>query len=141
MRINTSEIHRVQPEADKPALLAGLLAAIGEPTRLRIMNLLQVQPLCVCDLQNVLGLSEPLVSRHLARLRFAHLVTASREGNRMIYRVSPADSPATMILHRFVAEICRKEPCLQKDLDTLRQCPRCGRLQSEQRALPAAKRR
>ncbi len=131
----------METDTDKPAFLADLLAAVGEPTRLRIMNLLQVQPLCVCDLQNVLGLSEPLVSRHLARLRFAHLVTASRDRNRMIYHVSAADSPAVMILRRFLSEICRKEPCLQKDLDTLRQCPRCAPLQREPQTVSATKRR
>ncbi len=138
MHIHTSN---VEAEADTPAFLADLLAAVGEPTRLRIMNLLHVQPLCVCDLQNVLGLSEPLVSRHLARLRFAHLVTASRDGNRMIYRLSPADSPAIVVLRRFLVEICRKEPCLQRDLDTLRHGSRCGRPESHEQAVSAAKRR
>jgi ArsR family transcriptional regulator len=131
----------MQTETEKPAFLADLLAAVGEPTRLRIMNLLHAQPLCVCDLQNVLGLSEPMVSRHLARLRFAHLVTANRDGNRMIYRVNPADSPAIMVLRRFLIEVCRREPCLRKDLDTLRRCPRCARPQSEELAVPATKRR
>jgi ArsR family transcriptional regulator len=131
----------MKAETDKPAFLADLLAAVGEPTRLRIMNLLHVQPLCVCDLQSVLGLSEPMVSRHLARLRFAHLVTANRNGNRMVYRVNAADSPAIIVLRRFLIEVCRKEPCLQKDLDTLRRCPQCARLQSEQPAVAATKRR
>lgn len=117
----------IRPENDRPAYLADLLAALGEPTRLRIMNLLHVQPLCVCDLQGALGLSEPLVSRHLARLRFAHLVTATRDGSRMVYRLAQADSPALIVLERFLTEICRKEPCLQKDLETFRRLPRCVR--------------
>ncbi len=117
----------MQAETDNPALLADLLAAVGEPTRLRIMNLLQLQPLCVCDLQNVLGLSEPLVSRHLSRLRFAHLVTCTRDGNRMLYRLAEADSPVRMILQKFLSDVCRREPCLRKDLDTFRRLPRCLR--------------
>jgi DNA-binding transcriptional ArsR family regulator len=114
-------------ETDKPAFLADLLAAVGEPTRLRIMNLLQCQPLCVCDLQNVLGLSEPLVSRHLTRLRFAHLVTCTRDGNRMLYRLAEPDSPVRTILRRFLSAICRKEPCLKRDLERFRRLPRCVR--------------
>lgn len=127
----------VRAEPDTPAFLADLLAAVGEPTRLRIMNLLQVQPLCVCDLQNVLGLSEPLVSRHLARLRFAHLVSATRDGSRMVYRLVPADSPALIVLERFLTDICRNEPCLQKDLETFRRRPRCVRQQVRQQVSDA----
>lgn len=127
----------MQAETDTPAFLADLLAALGEPTRLRIMNLLHVQPLCVCDLQNALGLSEPLVSRHLARLRFAHLVTATRDGSRMVYRLARADSPALIVLERFLADICRKEPCLQKDLETFRRLPRCVRQRVAQQVLGA----
>jgi len=120
-------------ETDKPASLAYILAALGEPTRLRIMNLLHVHPLCVCDLQRVLGLSEPMVSRHLARLRFAHLVTATRDGNRMVYHLTRANSPATMVLQRFLADISRKEPCLQSDLERFRELLRDG-LQQPKRA-------
>jgi len=117
----------MQTETDKPAFLADLLAALGEPTRLRIMNLLHVQPLCVCDLQGALGLSEQLVSRHLARLRFAHLVSATREGNRMTYRLTRADSPARIVLERFLTDIRRKEPCLQRDLERFRELLRHAR--------------
>jgi ArsR family transcriptional regulator len=111
----------MQADTDKPILLADLLATLGEPTRLRIMNLLHIQPLCVCDLQGTLSLSEPLVSRHLARLRFAHLVAATREGNRMVYRVTRADSPITVVLQRFLTDISRKEPCLRCDLERFRE--------------------
>ena len=114
-------------ETDKPTLLVDLLAALSESTRLRIMNLLHIHPLCVCDLQGVLGLSEPLVSRHLARLRFAHLVTATRDGNRMVYHLTGADSPATMVLQRLLTDVSRNEPCLQRDLQRFRELLRRGR--------------
>lgn len=128
----------MQAETDKPTLLADLLAALGEPTRLRIMNLLHVYPLCVCDLQGALRLSEPLVSRHLARLRFAHLVAATREGNRMVYHVTRADSPATMVLQRFLTDVSRKEPCLQRDLERFRELLQCR--QQPKRAVPGTER-
>ncbi len=100
---------------EKPAALASLLEAIAEPTRLRILNLLQVKDLCVCELQDALGLTEPLVSRHLARLRFANLVGATREGTRMVYHLTRADSPTTIIMQRFLTDIFTKEPSLQRE--------------------------
>ena len=60
--------------------LTSLFKALSEATRLRIVHLLHAQSLCVRDLQEVLGLSQPLVSRHLAILRAANLVRTSGRG-------------------------------------------------------------
>lgn len=112
---------RINMETETPARLAHLLEAVGEPTRLRILNLLQAGEFCVCDLQAALELSEPLVSRHLTRLRFANLVTADRDGARMVYHLMPADSRTTAILQRFLSEVSREEPSLQRDLERARE--------------------
>ncbi len=111
---------RIHDETETPGHLAHLLEAVADPTRLRILNVLQTGEFCVCDLQEALGLSEPMVSRHLARLRFANLVTADRDGTRMVYRLMPADSPTTGILQRFLAEVSKEEPSLRQDLERLR---------------------
>jgi ArsR family transcriptional regulator len=111
---------RINKHTDTPKILAHLLEAVAEPTRLRILNVLQAGDFCVCDLQAALELSEPTVSRHLARLRFANLVTADRDGARMVYRLTPANSPITGILHRFLTDISKQEPALQQDLEKLR---------------------
>src|SRR3990172_11148564 len=50
---------------------AKLFRALADPNRLRILNILSHQAMCVCDLQAVLGLSQPFISRHLAYLRRA----------------------------------------------------------------------
>ncbi len=58
-----------------------MFRAFADETRLRLLHLLsRREELCVCDLQKVLGLSQPKVSRHLAYLRRAGLVTARRQG-------------------------------------------------------------
>ncbi len=111
---------RIDRNHETPAVLAHLLEAIADPTRLRLLNVLHAGEFCVCDLQATLGLSEPMVSRHLARLRFANLVTADRDGARMVYRLTRADSPTTIILRRFLTAVSRKEPALQRDLERLR---------------------
>lgn len=53
-----------------------LFRAFSDRTRLRILNLLKPGELCVCDLVRVLGHPQPKISRHLAYLRKAGLVTA-----------------------------------------------------------------
>lgn len=65
------------------------------------MNLMSGRDICVCYLVEVLQISQPKISRHLARLRRAGLVAARREGKWMHYRVSPAEnSLASRILEQ-----------------------------------------
>jgi ArsR family transcriptional regulator len=69
-----------------------LFRAFSDRTRLRILNLLRPGELCVCDLVRVLGSPQPKISRHLAYLRRAGLVTARKEGLWMYYKLAPARS-------------------------------------------------
>jgi ArsR family transcriptional regulator len=66
-----------------------LFSAMAHDTRLRALILLAGHgELCVCELTHALGLSQPHVSRHLAQLREAGLVTDRREGIWVYYRIS-----------------------------------------------------
>jgi DNA-binding transcriptional ArsR family regulator len=67
---------------------AGLLA-LGDPTRLAILERLADQPLAVVDLARELPVSRPAVSQHLRVLKDAGLVIDQAIGNRRIYRVDP----------------------------------------------------
>lgn len=109
---------QIYPQPESPTHLAHLLEAVAEPTRLRILNLLEQGEFCVCELQAVLGLNEPTVSRHLTRLRFSGLVSSCRNGSRVVYRLLEPDSPIKTILHRFLREVSCEEPALQRDRKT-----------------------
>src|SRR5512137_1140529 len=61
------------------------LKAAGDPTRTRILKLLESGPLCVCQVQAVLGLAPSTVSKHLALLKSAGLVEDRREGRWIHY--------------------------------------------------------
>lgn len=54
--------------------VAGVLKALGEPTRLKIVKFLSLQELCVCELEAVLDISQPRVSQHLKVLKHAGIV-------------------------------------------------------------------
>ncbi len=69
--------------------MAHLFKALADPTRLRILNLLLEGCLCVCEMETVLGLSQPLLSRHLAYLRAAGIVLDKRYGARVRYSLVP----------------------------------------------------
>ncbi|MGB7211112.1 MAG: metalloregulator ArsR/SmtB family transcription factor [Gemmatimonadales bacterium] len=66
---------------------ADLLTAIAEPTRLRIVNCLAAAPLFVSDLQAILKLPQPTVSRHLRILRDAGVVHDTAIGQFVLYRL------------------------------------------------------
>jgi ArsR family transcriptional regulator, arsenate/arsenite/antimonite-responsive transcriptional repressor len=73
--------------------------ALGDNTRLRLLNLMGDQEICVCYFVEVLKQSQPKISRHLAYLRNAGLVEARRNGTWMHYRiVTPPDEGAARIL-------------------------------------------
>lgn len=63
------------------------LLAIAEPTRLRIVNCLAAAPLFVSDLQVILELPQPTVSRHLTVLRHAGVVRDTPVGQFVLYRL------------------------------------------------------
>jgi ArsR family transcriptional regulator len=68
--------------------LDALFRGFADPTRLRILNALAAGELCVCDLVDLLQMAQPAVSRHLAYLRRAGLVEATREWKFAHYRLA-----------------------------------------------------
>ncbi|MBI2956987.1 MAG: winged helix-turn-helix transcriptional regulator [Acidobacteria bacterium] len=108
------------------APLHELFKAAGELTRLRILNLLRHRPICVCDLQEVLGLPQYSVSRHLAALRHAGLVRDTREGSRVVYALASAATPKGRLIHRLLVEAAPLEPVLKEDLACFRRALRRG---------------
>jgi ArsR family transcriptional regulator len=73
--------------------------ALGDSTRLRLLNLMGEQEICVCYFVEILGGPQPKISRHLAYLRSAGIVAARREGKWMHYRiVMPPHIGAALIL-------------------------------------------
>lgn len=89
----------------KSVSLAGLFAALADTTRLRLLNLMAGDGLvagrevCVCHFVEILGQSQPKISRHLAYLRRAGIVGARREGKWMHYSICTlSDAAASSIL-------------------------------------------
>lgn len=74
-------------------------AALADRTRLRLLNLMRSGEVCVCFLAETLETNDPKISRHLAYLKRAGLVTARRDGKWMHYSINePADADAKQIL-------------------------------------------
>ena len=101
--------------ARKEAQMELLFRALGDRTRLRLLNLLAAGEVCVCFFVEVLGTSQPKVSRHLAYLRRAGVVAARREGKWMHYRISTPEDPHAARVFAEVLTWLGEEREMQKD--------------------------
>ncbi len=93
--------------------------ALSDRTRLRLINLMRDDEVCVCFFTEVLQAPQPTISRHLAYLRQAGMVSARREGKWMHYRiVEPADEHAARIFKEICAWL-REQPEMRRDRERL----------------------
>jgi ArsR family transcriptional regulator, arsenate/arsenite/antimonite-responsive transcriptional repressor len=89
--------------------------ALGDSTRLRLLNLMGDQEVCVCYFVEILEQFQPKISRHLAYLRRAGIVEARREGKWMHYRiVMPPNIGAAQVLRQTLAWM-KGERAMQAD--------------------------
>ena len=101
-----------------------LFKALAERTRLRVIHLIGDDEVCVCFFVEVLKTNQPKISRHLAYLRRAGLVSARRDGKWMHYRlVEPPDIHAAKIF-REVRESLENSSEMQRDKERLEKI--CG---------------
>jgi len=79
------------PERDRLKDQARVFKALGDPTRLEMLDLLARAngPLCVCDIESRFELAQPTISHHLGVLRKTCLVTTERRGTWMHYQLAP----------------------------------------------------
>jgi len=109
-----------------------LLRAAGDATRLRLLNLLRFGKICVSDLQAVLGIPQPTVSRHLAVLRNAGLVSDSRRGTRIIYGLLDRKAPQVEALRELLDKCCPLDERMWADFERFELAVRSGKCRVEQ---------
>ena len=105
--------------AEKKFDLELFFAALADRTRLRLLNLMRGGEVCVCFFAETLGTNNPKISRHLAYLKRANLVTGRRDGKWMHYRINkPTDEGAARIFDELLTTLA-KDKEMQKDLKQL----------------------
>jgi len=93
--------------------------ALADRTRLRLLNLVRQDEVCVCFFVEILKTNQPKISRHLAYLRRAGIFGARRQGPWMHYRiVEPHDADAAQALKDVMAWLA-KDQDMQRDRDRL----------------------
>lgn len=103
----------------KPFDMALLFRALADRTRLRLLNLIGKDEVCVCYFVEVLKTSQPKISRHLAYLRKAGIVGARREGKWMHYRIVKPDDPRAGRVLANIQEWLSSDREMQRDRSRL----------------------
>ena len=94
-------------------------AALADRTRLRLLNLMGADELCVCYFVEVLKTNQPKVSRHLAYLRRAGLVSDRKDGKWVHYRVAEPPEPNAGRILREVMAWLKDDPVMRRDRERL----------------------
>ncbi len=105
--------------AAKSYNMESLFAALADRTRLRLLNLMRNDEICVCYFVEILRTNQPKISRHLAYLRRAGVVTARREGKWMHYRmIEPSDPHAARVMKEVMGWLAQDRE-MQRDRERL----------------------
>ena len=102
-------------QTEIPGSIDLMFRAFSDRTRLRILHVLQGGELCVGDIVEVLLAPQPRISRHLAYLRKANLVTVRKSGLWSHYSLAPPKSPFHRKLLECLAKCFGEVPELQAD--------------------------
>lgn len=103
--------------------LVDVLKAAGEPTRLRLLALLDGGDLTVTDLTEILGQSQPRISRHLKLLGEAELIERYQEGAWAYFRLKQ-DGKAAMLVRALLRHVSENDPTILRDGERLSQVKR-----------------
>jgi ArsR family transcriptional regulator len=98
--------------------------ALGDETRVRIVALLSHGELCVCHVERALELPQPTISRHLAVLRTAGVVSARRDGTWVYYRLAAQADVQVQTMVEGVTQTFAAQRTLRADLARIKRS--CG---------------
>ena len=93
-----SYVRQEMPDEDTLYDLTELFRILGDSTRIRIIYVLFESEMCVCDIAEVLGMTQSAISHQLRALKTARLVKGRREGKTVFY--SLADDHVKTIIHQ-----------------------------------------
>jgi len=111
--------------------IASIFKALSDDTRLRVIKLLQERELCVCELMQVLEMSQPRISRHMSVLKNAGLVEDRREGKWIHYSLrKKSPEKAIKIILDSMAVLANDEVVVKADKKKLKKAVRLGEIKT-----------
>ena len=110
--------------------LANIIKALSDETRLRVIKLLEERELCVCELIQVLDMSQPRISRHLSVLRNAGLVDDRREGKWVYYSLcNRTDNEEVKTILKTMSKLANEDSAVKQDKKKLKKAVRLSEIE------------
>ncbi|MEC0239054.1 metalloregulator ArsR/SmtB family transcription factor [Paenibacillus dokdonensis] len=88
---------------------------LADKTRLTIVALLKEQELCVCDIKDIIGMSQPNASQHLRKLKSAGLLNERKKGQWVYYSLNPAAEAYVQCIYEHLPSMKDKVACLNNN--------------------------
>ncbi len=104
-----------------------LFKALSDQNRLRMLKMLEVKPLCVCEMTAALQLATSTVSKHLSILREAGFINYVKDGKWVNYTLRPGKK--ALVLFSIISEWLKSEEIVKQDFEKLKHIDRrdlCG---------------
>lgn len=102
-----ARIRREIPSEDAAVDAASMFAHLSDSTRVRILSMLALSDMCVCEMADILAMSQPAVSHHLRILRQCGVVRFRKQGQRAIYFLN--DNETGVLIRRLLHAVNEKE--------------------------------
>jgi ArsR family transcriptional regulator len=100
---------------EKPFDMELFFAALADKTRLRLLNLIGEDEVCVCFLVEVIDTNQPKISRHLAYLKKAELVSVRRDWKWSHYRITKPTNARAAKVFQEIQDWLKDDPEMQQD--------------------------
>src|SRR5665647_3008546 len=104
-----------------------MLKALADENRIRILNLLRNDELCVCDIEAVLGIKQSNASRHLNRLKIAGIIVSEKKSQWVYYRLKDDTFVKFPFISIIINDEVQKISICKKDLELLKKIKTSGR--------------
>ncbi len=95
------------PDEESALDASELFTQLSSPTRIRLLSVLSIEEMCVCELADTLAMSQPAISHHLRLLRQSGVVKYKKDGKRVIYYIS--DSEPGKLARFIIKDIIKQE--------------------------------
>ena len=95
--------------------IARLFQALSDVNRIRILKMLEVRPLCVCEIREILGLATSTVSKHLSILRENNFIIDEKDGRWVNYQINNAPGSPVSELMPLLKKWLPDEQIIQSD--------------------------
>lgn len=97
-----------------------IFRALSDKTRIRILNLLSIRELCVCEIETILDLTQSNASRHLNRLKDAKIITDNKKSQWVFYKINSSFIKEHKLLYEYLNQKFEDVVECRQDLEKLK---------------------